>query len=66
MLKKDIIGNVGKEVEEWDKNRSEEIAELKKLELFRQEFLGNVSHELKTPIFNIQGYIHTLLDGGLG
>lgn len=65
VLKKDIIGNVGKEVEEWDKNRSEEIAELKKLELFRQEFLGNVSHELKTPIFNIQGYIHTLLDGGL-
>lgn len=64
-LKKDIIGNVSKEVEEWDKNRSEEIAELKKLELFRQEFLGNVSHELKTPIFNIQGYIHTLLDGGL-
>lgn len=64
-LDKDILGNVGKEVEEWDKNRSEEIAELKKLELFRQEFLGNVSHELKTPIFNIQGYIHTLLDGGL-
>ncbi len=64
-LKRDIIGNVSKEVEEWDKNRSEEIAELKKLELFRQEFLGNVSHELKTPIFNIQGYIHTLLDGGL-
>ena len=65
VLKTDIIGNVGKEVEEWDRNRSEEIAELKKLELFRQEFLGNVSHELKTPIFNIQGYIHTLLDGGL-
>jgi two-component system phosphate regulon sensor histidine kinase PhoR len=65
VLKKDIIGNVSKEVEEWDKNRSEEIAELKKLEQFRQEFLGNVSHELKTPIFNIQGYIHTLLDGGL-
>ncbi|HNS11240.1 MAG TPA: ATP-binding protein [Bacteroidia bacterium] len=65
VLKTDIIGNVGKEVEEWDKNRSDEIAELKKLEQFRQEFLGNVSHELKTPIFNIQGYIHTLLDGGL-
>jgi len=65
VLKSDIIGNVSKEVEEWDKTRSEEIAELKKLEIFRQEFLGNVSHELKTPIFNIQGYIHTLLDGGL-
>ncbi|MBP6334571.1 MAG: sensor histidine kinase [Bacteroidia bacterium] len=65
VLKSDIIGNVSREVQEWDKNRSEEIAELKKLEVFRQEFLGNVSHELKTPIFNIQGYIHTLLDGGL-
>ncbi len=64
-LNTDIIGNVSREVQEWDKNRSDEIAELKKLEVFRQEFLGNVSHELKTPIFNIQGYIHTLLDGGL-
>ena len=31
----------------------------------RKEFIGNVSHELKTPIFNIQGYLHTLLDGGM-
>ena len=38
---------------------------LKKLEVYRKEFLGNVSHELKTPIFNIQGYVLTLLDGGL-
>jgi two-component system phosphate regulon sensor histidine kinase PhoR len=38
---------------------------LKKLEAYRREFVGNVSHELKTPIFNIQGYILTLLDGGL-
>jgi len=35
------------------------------MEKYRKEFLGNVSHELKTPIFNIQGYILTLLDGGL-
>ena len=35
------------------------------METFRREFVGNVSHELKTPIFNIQGYIHTLLDGAL-
>ncbi len=32
---------------------------------YRREFLGNISHELKTPIFNIQGYVHTLLEGGL-
>lgn len=61
----DILGNVNLEVEEWDKNRTDEIAELKRNEIFRKEFLGNVSHELKTPLFNIQGYIHTLIDGGL-
>lgn len=45
--------------------RKEESERLAKLENYRREFLGNVSHELKTPIFNIQGYIHTLLDGGM-
>lgn len=43
----------------------EEIKKLKEMERFRKDFLGNVSHELKTPIFNIQGYILTLLDGGM-
>ena len=38
---------------------------MRRQELFRKEFLGNVSHELKTPIFNLTGYIHTLLDGAL-
>jgi two-component system phosphate regulon sensor histidine kinase PhoR len=42
-----------------------EIAQLKKVADFRKEFLGNVSHELKTPIFSIQGYLHTLLDGAM-
>jgi two-component system, OmpR family, phosphate regulon sensor histidine kinase PhoR len=46
-------------------HQQEEIEELKKLEAYRREFLGNVSHELKTPLFNIQGYILTLLDGGM-
>ena len=41
------------------------ILALKKAAKYRREFLGNVSHELKTPIFNIQGYIHTLIDGAL-
>ncbi|MFN8309249.1 MAG: ATP-binding protein [Chitinophagales bacterium] len=45
--------------------KGEEIERLKKLEQYRKEFLGNVSHELKTPIFNIQGYLETLIDGGL-
>jgi two-component system phosphate regulon sensor histidine kinase PhoR len=45
--------------------RQKEIEELKNMESFRREFLGNVSHELKTPIFNIQGYIYTLIDGAI-
>ena len=60
-----IIHDVQKEVEEWAKNKTDEIARLKDLEKYRKEFVGNVSHELKTPIFNIQGYILTLLEGGI-
>lgn len=47
------------------KAHEDEIKILKQNEKYRKEFLGNVSHELKTPLFNIQGYILTLLDGGL-
>lgn len=53
------------EVEDWDKLNKEEIDRLKGLENYRREFVGNLSHELKTPIFNIQGYLLTLLEGGL-
>ncbi|HET7819380.1 MAG TPA: ATP-binding protein [Bacteroidia bacterium] len=53
------------QINEWSEERKEEIEQLKKLENYRKEYLGNVSHELKTPIFNIQGYVATLLDGGL-
>ncbi len=61
----DLMQQMEREVTDWMKTRSTEIEDLKKLEHYRREFLGNVSHELKTPIFNIQGYIATLLDGGL-
>ncbi len=61
----DIIGKVNEEVESWANERKEEIDELKKMEIYRREFLGNVSHELKTPLFNMQGFILTLMDGGL-
>lgn len=57
--------NSTKLVEDWEKSRLSEIDTLKTLEKYRREFLGNVSHELKTPIFNIQGYVLTLLDGGV-
>ena len=61
----DPIGEVSKEVVAWMIENRKEVDELKQLENYRREFLGNVSHELKTPIQNIQGYIHTLLDGAL-
>lgn len=61
----DEIGELEHSATRWIAERREEIEQLKKLETYRKEFLGNVSHELKTPIFNIQGYISTLLDGGL-
>ncbi len=59
------IDNLNLEIITWVEDRKNEIERLKKLEVYRKEFLGNVSHELKTPIFNIQGYVLTLLDGGL-
>ena len=49
----------------WTEERNEEISNLKERETFRKEFLGNLAHELKTPLFSIQGYILTLLEGGL-
>ena len=64
-IDEDVFQNVNKEVEEWADYNRNEIEQLKKLEIYRREFVGNVSHELKTPIFAIQGYVLTLLDGGL-
>lgn len=63
--KQNILDAVQEKVMEFSLQKSKEIEQLKKLEQYRKEFLGNVSHELKTPIFNIQGYLETLLDGGL-
>ncbi|MEO5569324.1 MAG: ATP-binding protein [Bacteroidia bacterium] len=61
----EIIPEINRIFIDWEKNKEEEIDHLKQLEIYRKEFLGNVSHELKTPIFNVQGYIHTLIDGGI-
>jgi two-component system phosphate regulon sensor histidine kinase PhoR len=60
-----IIEHVQAEVDSWEDEKRKEIEQQKSLEQYRREFIGNVSHELKTPLFNIQGYVSTLLDGGL-
>jgi two-component system, OmpR family, phosphate regulon sensor histidine kinase PhoR len=65
LLESDVLKEVNNDVVKWAQEKSNEIEELKKLEVYRREFIGNISHELKTPIFNIQGYVLTLLDGGL-
>ncbi len=59
------IDEVSEDVEAWAEQRKAEIEMLQKNEAYRQEFLQNLSHELKTPIFAIQGYVDTLLNGAL-
>jgi len=64
-LGEDMINQVSKDVMDWAEDKKAEIEQLRKAEAYRREFLANVSHEIKTPISNIQGYILTLLSGGL-
>jgi two-component system phosphate regulon sensor histidine kinase PhoR len=64
-MKDKHVENISEELTAWADDNDKEIARLKQSEAFRKQYLGNVAHELKTPIFNIQGYISTLLDGGL-
>ncbi|MFM2327313.1 MAG: hypothetical protein RIR31_1515, partial [Bacteroidota bacterium] len=59
------IDEVREDVEKWAIQRKEEIELLQQNETYRKEFLQNLSHELKTPIFAIQGYVDTLLSGAL-
>ncbi|MBQ2374582.1 MAG: sensor histidine kinase [Alistipes sp.] len=59
------VESISDELTAWADDNNKEISRLKQSEAFRKQYLGNVAHELKTPIFNIQGYISTLLDGGL-
>jgi len=59
------ISRLNNEIHSLVSKKQKEIKQLKKLELYRREFLADVSHELKTPIFAAQGYIHTLLDGAV-
>jgi two-component system phosphate regulon sensor histidine kinase PhoR len=64
-MKKDILGKVSKDVARWMVDQHKTIDQLQERENFRREFIGNLAHELKTPVFSIQGYVLTLLEGGL-
>ena len=61
----DSIARLEDEIVKLADERNKEVEQHRNLDSYRKEFLGNVSHELKTPIFNIQGYISTLIDGGI-
>lgn len=63
-LRTDITA-LSQEVEKFAEVKKLEIENLRLQENYRKEFLGNVSHELKTPLFTVQGYILTLLDGAI-
>ena len=62
---KNDMNSLLKEVEEFTSLKKIEIENLKIQEEYRREFLGNVAHELKTPLFTVQGYLETLLDGAI-
>jgi len=65
ILPQKSMDEVREDVEAWAEQRQKEIESLKKNESFRKEFLQNLSHEFKTPVFAIQGYVDTLLQGAL-
>ncbi len=64
-VREDIIEQVEQDVSSWIEEQNRQIAELRRFDEYRQRFLGDISHELKTPIFNVQGYLETLLDGAI-
>ena len=61
----DSLDRLEEEIKKLAHERHKEAEQTRNLDSYRKEFLGNVSHELKTPIFNIQGYVSTLIDGGI-
>ncbi|MCC6412564.1 MAG: sensor histidine kinase [Saprospiraceae bacterium] len=64
-MNQNILDDVEREVGEWAEQHNRDLEQLERLATYRRRFIGDVSHELKTPIFNIQGFVHTLLDGAI-
>jgi two-component system phosphate regulon sensor histidine kinase PhoR len=65
ILPQKSLEEVGEDVEKWAEQKKEEVEVLRQNEAYRKEFLQNLSHEFKTPVFAIQGYVDTLLNGAL-
>jgi two-component system phosphate regulon sensor histidine kinase PhoR len=65
LKKENLLETVTDEISDWAESNRQEIERLEEMENFRREYLGNFAHEIKTPVFNIQGYLSTLLDGAL-
>ena len=59
------LQELGERVSQFSQKNTTELDAMKEMETYRKEYIGNVSHELKTPLFSIQGYVETLLDGGV-
>ena len=63
-MDEDVIGKVNQDVMDWASEQIEEVTILRETDSFRKDFIGNLAHELKTPLFNIQGFVMSLIEGG--
>lgn len=64
-MSSDVLNDVNNRVADWADEKIKEVKELRSAENYRREFIGNLAHELKTPVFSVQGYIESLLDSDL-
>ncbi len=64
-MTQDVLDQVQKDVTQWAQELDQQVKTQTQLADYRRAFIGNFSHEIQTPIFNIQGYIETLLDGAI-